>query len=196
MTLAGRRWLLAVLVMAAGTAGWLLYLQRHPSSPRIREIGRHSVIRQNGVLRVPGEKSPFTGRLTETYPSGAKKVSIEVLQGRLHGASLGWHENGVPEVEEHFHQDFSDGPRTRWHPNGARRSYAMIRQGFIEGTYTEWHDNGRQAVVMEMRRGQPEGVVEAWHPSGALKSRSRMSGGKVLEREFFADSLATAGKAP
>jgi antitoxin component YwqK of YwqJK toxin-antitoxin module len=151
----------------------------------VREVLRSELDLRDGVLFTRGESAPFTGVLIERYPQDKPKLSIEVMDGKAHGISRGWHDNGQLEVEETFVSGISHGPRTRWHQNGTKKAEAQIEQGELAGTYTEWHENGQVAVQMRMVKGKPDGMVEAWHPTGELKSRTHFVNGEMGKQEFF-----------
>ena len=174
-----------LLALAAGT--WLA-LTRHPA--KVRELTIFDLDRRDGVLFASGEKEPFNGHLIENYTATARKATVEVHNGKVHGVSCGWYDNGQIEVEETFVEGVSHGTRTRWHANGARKSLAQIEHGEVVGPYFEWYDNGQRAVQMTLRDGQPDGLVEAWHRSGALKSHVRFEQGKQVSREFWPDPVA------
>ncbi len=179
----------ALLLLLAAVCAWI-GLARHRIG--VRELTIFEVDRRDGLLFAHGEKQPFAGRLIENYSKNVRKAQVEIRNGKAHGLSRGWFDNGQMEVEETFVEGVSHGPRTRWHRNGARKSLAQIEHGKIVGEYTEWHENGKMAVRMTLRDGQPDGQIEAWHPSGALKSRVRFEHGKQVSRQFFDDSTQAA----
>ena len=179
-----------VAIVAAGV--WLC----GPWGGGARALTRDQLELRDGVLFAAGEQQPFSGTLVEFYSTAVRKLSIDIRDGKAHGRSRGWFDNGQLEVEESFVAGISHGPRTRWFPNGQEKSKAYIENGQISGEYKEWHENGQLAVVMNIENGQPSGNVESWHASGALKSRSQMKHGQVVEQQFFPDLLAQAQTAP
>lgn len=186
-----RRSILVVTVCLALAAGIAVFVTR-PRSQAIYEARRDQLDLHEGALYLLDARKPFTGTLIENYAPGKRKLAIEIRDGKAHGVSRGWFVSGQQEVEEHFVQGVSQGTRTRWFENGIRKSEEHIEQGKLVGTYLEWYDNGQKAVAMTLEEGKPHGMVEAWHPSGTLKSRSRMDHGKLVSREFFNESLASA----
>ena len=179
-----KRWIILAGVLLAATIAVTLLWNRSAQTP-LRSLERTELKLRDGVLYASGESRPFQGELVEYYPDKARKLTIEIKDGRLHGRSLGWYPNGQMEVEERFLAGISHGTRTRWHENGNVRSVAQIEQGKVIGSFTEWHDNGQKAAEMALRDGKPDGVVEAWHPSGRPKSRSEFQNGELVKREFF-----------
>jgi antitoxin component YwqK of YwqJK toxin-antitoxin module len=153
---------------------------------------RSGLVLRDGVLYLPGQTKPFSGLLVEDYAPGKRKAAIPIAAGKADGISRGWFDNGQIEVEETFVHGTSEGTRQRWFTNSQLRSQEPIVHGQLAGHYTEWHDNGRKAAEMDFVAGQPDGVAMAWHRSGQPKSRTRLSAGKVVEQQFFADAIASA----
>jgi antitoxin component YwqK of YwqJK toxin-antitoxin module len=161
-------------------------------APAARHLTRAELDLREGVLFAKGEGKPFNGVMVERYSADQQKLTIEIANGKAHGLSRGWFENGQLEVEERFANGISHGPRTRWHMTGQKKSEARIEQGQLSGPYVEWHENGTKAVQMELVAGKAEGLAEAWHPSGALKSQTRFRAGEIIERHFFDDTALAA----
>jgi len=112
-------------------------------------------------------------------------------RARADGVSRGWFRQWAAGSGRAFlWPEFSHGQRVRWFANGQRRSLEHIENGKVVGTYTEWYDNGQKSVgdddarrATRWRGGGP-GI-------GAAHSRAgtRMDRGKILERQFFDDSV-------
>lgn len=195
-----------ILALSLGCSALLVFLLVHylgkdsaerPEIAPVAERTRSQLEVRDDRLYL--EESPdqlFTGRLVEFFPDGPKRVEIEIVDGRPHGQSRGWHDNGQLEVEEHFTEGVSHGLRTRWHRNGKQRSQAQVAQGVITGRFVEWHDNGVKAVEMGMANGKPDGECRAWFRSGAPKSVALMDEGTVVERQFFEDDEPAAPALP
>jgi antitoxin component YwqK of YwqJK toxin-antitoxin module len=158
-----------------------------PAAPPPAERTRDRLELRDGRLVDRETGQPFSGLLVEHHPNGARKVAIEIADGRPHGLSRGWYPDGRPEVVEHFVAGVAHGPRTRWHPNGAKRSEARIVNGRLSGPFVQWHDNGAKAAELTMIDGRPAGVCLGWHRSGAPKSRVVMRAGEVVSRQYWND---------
>ena len=144
-------------------------------------------LREGDVLFVKETNEIFNGLLVEYYPDKVKKVAIEVTEGKPHGVSRGWYDNGQQEVEEHFVKGLSHGKRTRWYDNGTKKSEAEIDNGKIVGTFIKWHENGQKAAEAKMVDGKPDGLSQAWHPSGELKSQVTLKAGEIVSKEYWED---------
>ena len=153
-----------------------------------RECLRSELDLRDGILHVKGEDTPFNGSLIENYDKDSRKLEISIQNGKAHGLSRGWFEDGQLETEEHFVHGASHGIRTRWYPNGKKKSETTIADGQVSGLYIEWHDNGKESAEATMVEGQPHGLVESWYPTGRLKSRVQLDHGVPVEKEFFEDT--------
>ena len=175
-------------LLIAFLMGTYVFWPTEATRPQVqRECLRSELDLREGVLYFKGKDAPFRGNLIENYGKDARKLEISIQNGRPHGLSRGWFEDGQLETEEHFVEGVSHGLRTRWHPNGAKKSETTIVDGQVSGSHIEWHDNGQLAAEATMFEGQPDGVVESWYPTGRLKSRVVYEGGIPAEKEFFED---------
>jgi antitoxin component YwqK of YwqJK toxin-antitoxin module len=179
---------LGVALVLAAAIGWLYWNgggQLTPATDPLAERTRDQLeLRDEGLFEKDASE-PFDGLLVEFYPGKKRKVAIEVHNGKPHGLSRGWHDNGQLEVEEHFVNGTAHGLRTRWFENGQKRSEARIENGQITGTFLQWHDNGQKAAEATLVEGKPEGLSRGWHRSGAPKSRIVMRSGEIVSQQFF-----------
>jgi antitoxin component YwqK of YwqJK toxin-antitoxin module len=187
-----REWLVlgaAVVTVVAAVVFWPGRPAPESGVPaRSVERTRAELDLRDGVLYAPDSEEPFNGNLVEDYGREARKLEIEIRNGKAHGRSRGWYEDGTQEVEETFVDGVSNGLRTRWYPNGAKKSEATIVDGKITGRFVRWHDNGQMSAAVTMVDGQPHGLAEGWHPSGNPKSRVQLEHGIPVKKEFFPDA--------
>jgi hypothetical protein len=156
----GHASLLAALVLAA--CGQSLGAE-NPALPPAAEApatARLADLQQQGGRRLLNGV-PFTGTALDTYPDGARKARIQMVDGRAEGA---WAE---------------------WYPDGAIRFYSEWRAGKGEGPFLYFHPNGEISERVTARADRWEGVAEGWHPDGrkAFK-RSYREGALVSDAEL------------
>jgi len=166
-----------VLVAVVGLAGIVLWW----SLPR-ETAPRSALSLRDGQLFREGSARPFSGVIVEDWSPGRRKLEIEVRDGRVHGRTQGWYENGQLEVGEYFAHGVSQGRRTRWHPNGQKKSEVEIRAGVLTGLFREWHANGQLARETPLLAGLPEGEVRSWDENGGLVNIVEVRGGKPVSR--------------
>jgi antitoxin component YwqK of YwqJK toxin-antitoxin module len=63
----------------------------------------------NGVAYLPGESEPFTGRYESYFDVGKKFSEHHYLNGRPHGLSVMWNENGQKSSETNYVNGKEDG---------------------------------------------------------------------------------------
>lgn len=171
----------SALLLAAGVWAFLHFRPApRPPAPAPSELTRRDLVLTNGLNFRRGDTNPFTGFLTEHYPSGGLRSRSAISNGLLHGLSQGWHTNGQLQVEEHYVNSVSHGVRTRWFADGTRESEATIERGVIVGTFRKWHPNGVLAQEIMMSNGVPHGLSRAFTPDGALRTEARLSNGVVI----------------
>ena len=161
-----------VVLVAMAWRGWAT---RTP----LEAVLRTELMLRGGVLHRPAAPLPFKGVIVEDWRPGQRRVEVTIAEGRAHGLSRGWFENGQIEVEEHFVQGVSHGTRTRWFSEGGRKSQVEIRQGQLSGTFREWHPNGQLARETPLRAGVAHGEVRSWDVAGKLSGQRRVENGKI-----------------
>ena len=186
------RWGVRRTLLAFAVVGFLVLCGFWFSPAKVPEAPRAELVLQQGRLFRPGQTAPFTGLMTELYPSGAKKSRSMIVNGLLHGISEGWHTNGQLAVREHFQKSVSHGLRTKWFAGGSKMSEANVVHGQLQGTFRRWHENGVLAELIEMRNGNVEGLSRAYYPSGFLKAQARMQDGRLVEQRFWPDGECKA----
>lgn len=172
---------LTLIGLLAGLAVWLptrLIPSSNPGGPP--QLLRQFATLKDGRLHRTGAAQPFTGVLLDHYGSGQLQSRSQVVDGRLHGLSEGWHTNGVLQVREHFQLGVSHGIRTKWHANGAKLSEATIVLGQLEGTFQQWHESGVLARQIEMKSGKPDGWSRAFDDTGALTAQVLLKEGQPV----------------
>lgn len=87
------------------------------------------------------------------------------FDGKRHGLSLGWHDNGVRHWERFFVDGKQHGLTRGWHMNGVRKWECFYVDGNPHGLSRGWHPNGvhwwETAYVDGGKRHE-----RWWHPNG------------------------------
>ncbi|MEW6156072.1 MAG: hypothetical protein AB1813_01480 [Verrucomicrobiota bacterium] len=183
-------WLLALAAAAALTDSSSRHLKEvEHESPPLASVPRFRLEVRAGKFHRHGSMAAFTGWMTDHFEDGTVKLRSAVVDGRLHGMSVGWFTNGVRELREHFHRGLPHGMRTTWHANGRKRSEGQLFAGLQEGCYRQWHENGDLAVEAEFKEGKPHGLSRAWYPSGFLKAEVLMKHGEIQIRHSYLDGV-------
>ena len=179
------RWFFVIAFAVCILLCALLYPRFRPRPAALAEVPRAQLTLLEGHFYRTGASAPFTGLVTESYPSGSLKCRSVVSNGILEGLSAGWHTNGQQQIEEYFHAGVSHGHRTKWHENGNKQSEADIVEGKIQGLFRRWYPDGALAEEISMRAGQPDGLSRSYYPSGYLKAQVQLRMGEVLEQRSW-----------
>ena len=172
------RFLLLGLLAGVGLGVWAWWAgaTRPPPDTALRT----ELVLREGVLYRPSATRPFEGLLVENWRPAQRRVEVTIVEGRAHGRSRGWYENGQIEVEEHFVRGVSHGTRTRWFAEGGKKSQVEIRQGQLTGTFREWHPNGQRARETPLREGLAHGEVKSWDTAGRLTGTAQVARGQKV----------------
>lgn len=169
-------WLGLLAGVGLGVWAWRGGATRPPPDAALRT----ELALREGVLYRPKATLPFQGLLVENWRPAQRRVEVTIVDGRAHGRSRGWYENGQIEVEEHFVHGVSHGTRTRWFAEGGRKSQVEIRQGQLTGTFREWHPNGQRARETPLRDGLAHGEVKSWDDAGRLSGTAQVTRGQKV----------------
>lgn len=172
--------LLALLV----TLGWQWVEGR--KTPNLVSIDRPLLELRDGLWHLPGQSQPFTGYVLDHDQAGHLRLRSAMAKGRLHGESIGWDTNGIPELQETFREGIPEGTRTTWHSNGRKRSEGFRVNGQQHGVFRQWDETGALVAEAEFADGKPHGISRAWHPDGSIKVEALMHHGEVQVRNVYA----------
>jgi len=168
-------------LVALAFVTWGVREKLAPPAPPATAL-RADLTLRDGALHLRASAQPFTGLLVEDWRPGQRRTEVGIRDGRAHGLSRGWFENGRLEVEETFVRGVSHGTRTRFFPDGAKKSAVKIRDGQLADTFREWHPNGRLARETPLVAGVPHGEVRSWDEQGQLTGTARVEHGQRVSR--------------
>lgn len=105
---------------------------------------------------------------TQTYPSGSKKYECTYKEGKLHGPSRYYSEEGVLLAESYFIEGKREGEVHWFYPSGERYSVQHYRHGVWDGTQEYWYKDGTLKTSMQYVKGTLKGKVVLNNPDGTL----------------------------
>ncbi len=178
-------------VCAAGALTWFCWPVRHPAVS-LPEVARAELLLRNGHWYWRGGTNLFTGYMLQFYPNGARLSRSAISGGLLNGLSEAWYTNGQLQVQEDFKNGISNGLRRKWYENGKRLSQASILEGKVVGVFRRWYKSGQLAEQIPMKAGEPDGIAYEFYGSGFLKAKTRVRGGRVLQRKTWKDGQRQA----
>ena len=90
------------------------------------EIDARKLRFQNGRYYEDGKDTPFTGRVTKSYPNGKPWYKRGYKEGKKHGPTIEWFPNGQKKYEMSYEDNRRTGIWTYWDQKGkmtAKREY-------------------------------------------------------------------------
>ncbi len=133
----------------------------------------------------PQMPSDFTGTWTVYRPDGSNYFAAAFVEGKRHGHSLGWHENGTLQFERHYRDDRKHGRWRHWRPNGLLASEGWYEDGCQDGWFMHWGEDGRPRERLHFRDGLAYGCHTIWNPDGGIeRKRWNFDGFPVTRDEF------------
>jgi antitoxin component YwqK of YwqJK toxin-antitoxin module len=110
----------------------------------------------------------YTGTYIEYYPSGGKRIEINLLDGLKHGTTLLYFESqNIQEIRSYHHNEM-DGTWTTRNDKGIQIAEANYRNGIKHGKWCIWDDNGTKRYEMEYHEGKKSGKWYIWDEKGVL----------------------------
>lgn len=71
----------------------------------------------------------FTGKCEEFYPDGTLKITKNLFDGKLHGKTFTYYENGRLHVEKEFDMNFKTGEEITYTSTGEVKFHALYKRG-------------------------------------------------------------------
>ena len=85
--------------------------------------------------------------------------------GKMHGLSTEWYENGQKSLERNLIYGMKQGSWTRWYKDGTQALIATYKDGKRVGLSRAWYENGQKKGEATFRAGKLYSVV-VWKPNG------------------------------
>jgi antitoxin component YwqK of YwqJK toxin-antitoxin module len=121
----------------------------------------------SGRSFAPGEDIPFTGVVEWYYGNGKLHQQTSFADGREHGSSIWWHEDGARAGHATYLNGVLNGPLVQWYPDGVTKElHATYRMGKQEGQEIWWHPNRKEKGVTSFINGKREGAAYGWFLDG------------------------------
>ena len=112
---------------------------------------------REGVMYLPNEETPFTGRAESFY------------------------ENGQKELESNYKDGKPDGLWTWLYGSGQKEREGNYKDGKKDGLVTWWYENGQKKVEGNHKDGEPDGPTILYNEDGTERGRSTYKDGELVE---------------
>ncbi len=123
----------------------------------------------------------WDGEYRLLYPGGSVRIQCYYKNGKVHGPSLFFSEDGIVLVETWFIEGKRTGKSFHRYLSGAKQSTQNYLDGVWHGKQIFWYENGNEKTVMEYVHGKVDGKVYLYYPNGRLKRELTFKEGKCIE---------------
>lgn len=114
-----------------------------------------------------------------------RKLKVDNFKdGKIHGLSTEWYENGQKSLECNFKDGKQDGSWIQWHEDGTESLRATYEDDNQVGLSRAWYENGRKKSEINYKDGKVATVV-VWKPNGEKCPITNVKGGNGVEAEYF-----------
>ena len=127
----------------------------------------------------PDKQRPYTGEVKELHFNGRVKDLIQYKNGKKHGRSSRWCENGKREEEKQYKNGKLHGRSTRWYENGQKASENNYKDAKPHGLWALWSENGLRRTQKHYQDEKLHGRATRWYENGQ----------KMEEKHYQKDKL-------
>lgn len=106
---------------------------------------------------------PYTGKHTMYYDSGLKFFEINYVNGKEHGQSISWNEDGQINYKGHSQDGLGHGSATFWYDNNTICVTGQHYKGKKTGVWCSWHTNGHISSEGEYKNNERHGLWTYWY---------------------------------
>ena len=93
---------------------------------------------RNGLVYLPNQEEPFTGKNLCKYENGQNKAEGKYKDGYQEGKWTYWYENGQKSLERNYKDGKKDGKWTEWNSDGTKHLEGNYKDGEKDGKWTSW----------------------------------------------------------
>ena len=114
------------------------------------------------------ESTPYSGKVHWYYDHGQLEQETRYLDGREHGTTIWWNEDGSRAGQSFYVNGLLSGPLVQWFEGGVAKELQIIyRNGLKEGQEVWWYKGGQERSVTTYQSGKREGVAQGWFEDGS-----------------------------
>ena len=120
------------------------------------EEERLTFIGQEGdqLLHIGNEDIPYSGFLKTNYEHGQEKKLLSIHEGRVHGATMMWHEGGQIKGRVHWKNGKPNGTMVTWDSHGKLIQEGYWVDGKLKWTANDW-DGSAQTINRKVIHNSP-----------------------------------------
>ena len=117
----------------------------------------------DGITYQLNSDIPYTGKHTMYYDNGLKFFEINYVNGKDHGQSISWNEDGQINYKGYSQDGLNHGPSTYWYDNNIICTKGQHYKGKKTGVWCSWHANGHISSKGEYKNNKRHGLWTYWY---------------------------------
>ena len=172
-----RRSLTLFFLVVAATLG-PYFFGKQATSRSVVDKSLVSIERSTGDRMYQG--FAFSGDAVTYHPSGQLATLEQFEDGRWHGRSSRWFEDGTLSQESFYDRETPTGTHRSWWPNGNIKSQSEYVNGKLNGVLLKWYESGEIFKKLNYLDGNTFGLQQAWRENGALFANHEFRNGRVF----------------
>ena len=142
----------------------LVTRSRYMDIPNSQKVVVRSLKSDEALKYLRNQQEPYSG-----WVKASLKVNCYTLwqlkDGKQHGLSISWHENGQKLGESNYKDGKQQGLSNSWHENGQKLGESNYKDGKLDGLMMRWYSNGRKWQEHTYKDGKLLTAV-GWKPNG------------------------------
>lgn len=146
---------------------------------KMSELPKTEITLPKDVEIIPLLEEPLKGTSERTYyANGQLKTECYYLDGKLHGPSSCYAEDGQPLAKSWFIHGLQQGKKKTYYANGALHSIQNFKDGKFHGPQEYFYPDGMTKSLLPYIDGLFHGFLYLYHPNGLLARTNHYEKGK------------------
>jgi antitoxin component YwqK of YwqJK toxin-antitoxin module len=116
------------------------------------------------------ETTPVTGVVFALNPIGDTLSVTPYHNGKFHGTTRVYHNNGKLRSLRHFENGWRIGEHAGWFENGNQQFLYHFDDDMFDGNQKEWMENGHLYSDLNYVKGREAGSQRYWYADGKIKT--------------------------
>lgn len=130
----------------------------------------------------------FRFRVHDYHLSGQLQMSgtyKSIRPDNKDGHFIYYYEDGIREMECHYHDNLLNGPYREWYPSGQKKVSRVFSDDVLDGPYTSWRDDGTLKVQTFYTGGKKNGSFFSYYENGVMARNELYEKDNLIEGQCF-----------
>ena len=134
-------------------------------------------------------RGKLDGRSTWYYEHGKKRMEIDYVSGRKHGAMSRFFRNGALETQQNYNNDTLEGISQEYSNDGTLISEIIYKKGQKEGAFRQYYKDGTLSIEGNFTKDRYDGGWKYYDADGFLVGEANFSAGNGMIKMFDTDGI-------